>query len=126
MDNTLKVTILMPIFKVEQFLEKTLDSVFTQTYQNIDYVFVDDCSPDNSLQVLNRTIVKHGIEPQRYVIVNHQQNEGIAVSRADCLAHAKGDYVYFVDSDDWLEKDAVEQMVQATNNGAIGRCDLTS
>ena len=53
--KSLKVTILMPIYKVEQYLEKTLTSVFTQTYNNIDYVFVNDCSPDNSLKVLTDT-----------------------------------------------------------------------
>ena len=118
-DKQIKVSILMPIYKVELFLERTLDSIFTQSYSNIDYVFVNDCSPDNSLQVLMNTIARYGVEESRYTIVNHQENEGIAVSRADCLANAKGDYVYFVDSDDWIEKDAVENMVAATKEGTI-------
>lgn len=119
MKQTIRVSILMPIYKVEQFLEKTLDSIFTQTYSNLDYVFVNDCSPDNSLQVLIDTIKKHGIEKERYTIINHEKNEGIAVSRTDCIANAKGDYIFFVDSDDWIEKDAVEQMVAATQSGTI-------
>ena len=61
MNNPIKVTILMPIFKVEQYLEKTLDSVFSQSYSNIDFVFVNDCSPDNSLQILKKTIFKQQI-----------------------------------------------------------------
>lgn len=109
----------MPIYKVEQYIEKTLDSIFTQTYPYLDYVFVNDCSPDNSLQVLKDTIAKHRIEANRYTIVSHTQNEGIAVSRTDCIANAKGDYVYFVDSDDWIEKETVEQMVSATKGGSI-------
>ena len=119
MKQTIQVSILMPIYKVEQFLEKTLDSIFTQTYPYLDYVFVNDCSPDNSLQVLIDTIKKHGVEKERYTIINHDQNEGIAVSRTDCIAHAKGDYVFFVDSDDWIEKGAVEEMVAATKSGTI-------
>lgn len=119
MDQHIRVSILMPIYKVEQYLEKTLDSIFTQTYPYLDYVFVNDCSPDNSLQVLTNTIAKYKIEANRYTIVNHVKNEGIAVSRTDCIANAKGDYVYFVDSDDWIEKDTVEQMVLATKNGTI-------
>lgn len=119
MGNKIHVTILIPIYKVEQYLEKTLDSVFTQTYPYLDYVFVNDCSPDNSLQVLKDAIARYQIESNRYTIINHIQNEGIAVSRTDCIANAKGDYVYFVDSDDWIEKDTVEQMVYATNGGAI-------
>ena len=119
MDNSIKVTILMPIYKVEQYLEKTLDSVFTQTYQNLDFVFVNNNSPDNSLQILKKTISKHCVEAGKYTIVDHQKNEGIAVSRAVCISKAKGDYVFFVDSDDWIEKDAVEKMVEATQGGMI-------
>lgn len=119
MGNMIKVTILMPIFKVEQYLEKTLDSVFSQTYTNIDYVFVNDCSPDNSLQVLRDAISKYKIEEERYIIIDHKHNEGIAVSRTDCILHAKGDYVFFVDSDDWIEKNTVEKMVEATRNGVV-------
>lgn len=119
MDQKLKVSILIPIYKVERYLERCLDSVFSQTYQNIDYVFVNDCSPDNSLQVLKDTICKHGIDKNRYVIIDHEQNEGIAVSRSDCIANAKGDYVFFVDSDDWIERNTVEHLVAATKDGKI-------
>lgn len=119
MNHNIKVSILMPIYKVEQYLEKTLNSIFTQTYQNIDYVFVNDCSPDNSLQVLKDTIGKYGIDESRYTIINHDQNEGIAVSRADSIANAKGDYVLFVDSDDWIEPDMVQTLLDATDNGEI-------
>lgn len=119
MDLHIKVSILMPIYKVEQYLEKTLDSIFTQTYPNLDYVFVNDCSPDNSLQVLINTIKRYGINEERFTIINHEKNEGVAISRAECITYAKGDYVYFVDSDDWIEKDAIEQMVSATKYGTI-------
>ena len=109
----------MPIYKVEQYLEKTLNSIFSQTYPYLDYVFVNDCSPDNSLQILKDAIIKYKIEKNKFTIINHFRNEGIAVSRADCIANAKGDYVYFVDSDDWIEENTVEQMVSATNGGAV-------
>ncbi len=125
MKEQLVVTILMPIFKVENYLGKSLDSIFSQTYPYINYVFVNDCSPDKSLEVLKNSIRKHRIDPKRFTIINHKKNEGIAVSRSECISHAKGDYVYFVDSDDWIEKDAVEQMVYATNYGTkdIVGCD---
>lgn len=119
MEKNIQVSILMPVYKVEQYLEKTLDSIFTQTYPDICFVFVNDCSPDNSLQVLTDTIEKHHVDSVRYVIVNHEKNEGIAVSRADAIVHAQGDYIFFVDSDDWIESNTVEQMVAATRGGAI-------
>ena len=115
----------MPVFKVEKYLAKTLDTVFSQTYPNIDYVFVNDCSPDGSLRVLEDSLARHGIGKDRYIVIDHEKNEGIAVSRADCIDNAKGDYVYFVDSDDMVEADAVEQMVAATDGGKtdIVGCD---
>lgn len=118
-NGTLLVSVLVPIYNVEQYLGKTLDSIFTQTYQNVEYVFVNDCSPDNSLGVLKESINSHHIDESLYTIVCHEQNEGIAVSRADCIAQAKGDYVFFVDSDDWIEPDTVRQMVAATHGGTV-------
>lgn len=119
MNQEILVSILMPVYKVEQYLERTLHSIFTQTYPRIAYVFVNDCSPDRSLQVLQASLHSHGIGEDRYTIVDHPQNEGIAVSRAHCIAQAKGDYVYFVDSDDWIEPDTVEKMVEATRGGTV-------
>ena len=119
MEQHIQISILMPIYKVEQYIEKTLDSIFTQTYPYLDYVFVNDCSPDKSILVLKDTIKKHHIEADRYTIIDHVQNEGIAVSRADCIAYAKCDYVFFVDSDDWIERNTVEHLVAATKDGKI-------
>ena len=113
------VSILIPIYNVEKYLGKCLDSVFSQTYKNVEYVFVDDCSTDNSYDVLMSSIEQNNIPEYKYTIVSHKQNEGIAVSRADCIAHAKGEYVQFVDSDDWLEVNMTEEMVAATNNSKI-------
>ena len=118
-DYSIQVSILVPIYKVEKHIEKMLDSIFCQTYPNIDYVFVNDCSPDNSQQLLNDCILKHNVAACRYRIINHLQNKGVAATRAECIAEAKGDYVYFVDGDDWIETDTIEQMVFACNGGSI-------
>lgn len=119
MENQLKVSVLVPIYKVESYLKRTLDSIFNQTYHNIDYVFVNDGSPDNSLEVLNNTICQYGIDKSRYTIINHSYNQGIAASRVDCIANASGEYVLFVDSDDWIEPAMVESLINATDNGRI-------
>ncbi len=119
MEQQLKVSILVPIYKVEPYLKRTLDSIFTQTYHNLDFVFVDDGSPDNSLRVLNDTIHQYGIDRTQYTIINHPHNQGIAASRVDCIANASGEYVLFVDSDDWIEPIMVESLINATNNGRI-------
>ena len=113
------VSILIPIYNVEKYLGKCLDSVFSQTYKNVEYVFVDDCSTDNSYDVLMSSIEQNNIPKYKYTIVSHKQNEGIAVSRADCIANAKGEYVQFVDSDDWIEPDMTETLVEATKSSQI-------
>ena len=113
------VSILIPIYNVEKYLGKCLDSVFSQTYKNVEFVFVDDFSTDNSYNVLISSIKQNNIPEYKYTIVSHKQNEGIAVSRADCIANAKGEYVQFVDSDDWIEPDMTETLVEATKSSQI-------
>lgn len=119
MNDSIKVSVLIPIYKVENFLEKMLDTVFTQTYSNLYYVFVNDNSPDMSLEILKRAIKKYGIDSDRYTIITHKENEGVAKSRKDCIENAKGDYIYFVDADDWIDNDAIEKMVDATKGGLV-------
>lgn len=115
------VSILVPIYNVDRFLGKCLDSIFSQTYSEIEYVFVNDCSTDQSLNVLMACLDRYQIGENSYTLVLHDKNQGIAVTRADCLANAKGDYVFFVDSDDWIEPDTIEQMVKVTDGG---KCDI--
>lgn len=118
-NNKVMVSVLVPVYNVEKYIEKCAESIFAQTYKNLEFVFVDDCCQDNSIEVLENVIKKYGISHDRYLIIRHPQNEGIAVSRADCISHAKGDYILFVDSDDWIEKNMVEALVTATNEGEI-------
>lgn len=128
MNNLLLVSILVPIYNVENYLAKCLSSIFNQTYSKIEYVFVDDCSSDNSRQVLYDFLSDYKIPNDIYIIISHSKNEGIAVTRADCLANANGDYIYFVDSDDWIEPNAIEQMVRETKDGEIDivGCDFST
>ena len=73
-----KISILIPIYNVERYLGKCLDSVFKQSYQNIEYVFVDDCSSDSSVDVLMQKIKEYGVDDNHYVLLKHQDNMGIA------------------------------------------------
>lgn len=120
------VSILVPIYKVEKYIERCLTSIFNQTYPEIEYVFVDDCSPDNSLKILKDYISIHNIK-NNITIISHTKNMGIAITRNDLIDNAKGVYVLFVDSDDWIENDMIEQMIYASNNGKIDiiSCDYT-
>ena len=106
MENNIKISILVPFFKVEKYVGKCVESLFTQTYQNIEYIFVNDASPDNSMEIINECIKKYGKQEQCKIIV-HEQNKGISTSRNDCLDNATGDYFLFIDSDDYIELNSV-------------------
>lgn len=107
-----KVSVLVPVYKVEQYIERCVRSLFEQTYHNLEYVFVNDCTPDRSMEVLQRVIDEY---PERYNavrIVNHEKNKGLAAARNTALDLATGDFIYVIDSDDWIEKDAIELLLE--------------
>lgn len=100
------VSILIPAYNAAAFLPKCLDSVFNQTYQDLQVVIVDDGSKDNTLEVCQMYAEKDG-----RIEVYHQDNQGVAATRNHLLEKVKGDYVLFVDADDWIELDMVEYLV---------------
>ena len=106
------VSILVPIYKVEQWIEKCATSLLRQSYENIEYVFVDDCSPDNSIDVLKNTIKRYPKRSSQCKIIRHVNNKGLSGARNTALNNANGVFVLHVDSDDWLETDAVSVLVQ--------------
>lgn len=112
MEKEIKVSILVPFYNVEKYVGRCVESLFTQTYQNIEYVFVNDCTPDKSAEVIRYYIEKYHIA-HRCKMITHQQNQGISASRNDCLDNMTGDYFLFVDSDDYIDKDMVELLVDA-------------
>ena len=112
MEQKIKVSILVPFYNVENYVGRCVESLFTQTYKNIEYVFVNDCSPDKSMDVINEYISKYGVSDQCKIIV-HEENKGISVSRNDCLDNMTGDYFLFIDSDDYIDRDMVELLVEA-------------
>lgn len=123
MEQNIKVSILVPFYKVEDYVGRCVESLFTQTYKNIEYVFVNDCTPDKSMEVINEMIDKYGVSSQCKMIV-HDRNQGISASRNDCLDNMTGDYFLFIDSDDYIDNDMVELLVEAAvkENADISGC----
>ncbi|MCE9269679.1 glycosyltransferase [Bacteroides thetaiotaomicron] len=105
------VSILVPIYGVEKFIEKCAVSLFEQTYPNIEYVFVDDCTTDNSISVLRDIIAKYPDRESKVRILHHEHNRGLAAARNTAIGNAVGEYVMHVDSDDYLDIYAVEKSV---------------
>lgn len=107
-----KVSILVPVYRVEAYIERCARSLFEQSYANIEYVFVDDCSPDNSIEVLKRIMAQYPERVDNVRIFRHEKNRGVAAARNTLLDNATGDFVSWVDSDDWLESNAIELLIQ--------------
>ena len=122
-EHQIKVSILVPFYKVENYVGRCVESLFTQTYKNIEYVFVNDCTPDGSMEVINEKIDKYGMNDKCKMII-HNQNQGISASRNDCLDNMTGDYFLFIDSDDYIDQDMVELLVEAAvrENADISGC----
>ncbi|MDE6341941.1 MAG: glycosyltransferase, partial [Muribaculaceae bacterium] len=107
------VSILVPVYNVENYIEKCARSLFGQTYRDVEYIFVDDASPDRSIEVLSRVMKDYdGIE-SRVRIIRHDANRGLAAARNTAVDAAEGEYIVHVDSDDWLAPDFVEVLMQA-------------
>lgn len=110
-NNTPLVSILIPVYNVEKYIERCARSVFEQTYENLEYIFVDDCTPDNSIAILNSVLKEYSQRASHVRIIKHEQNEGIAVGRNTAISNATGDFVFFVDSDDYIEKGTITTLV---------------
>lgn len=104
----MKISLLVPIYGVERYIEKCARSLFDQTAKNIEYIFVDDCSPDSSVELLYRVLNEYPHRRNQVSVIRHSKNMGLAASRNTALNHATGEYVLHVDSDDYLAKNAVE------------------
>ncbi len=101
-----KVSIIAPIYKSEPFLSVMIDSILSQTYQNFELILVDDGSPDNSGKICDEYATK-----DNRIIVIHKENGGTSEARNEGLKLVSGEYLTFIDGDDWFEPDCLEYFV---------------
>lgn len=106
------VSILVPVYGVEKYIDRCARSIFEQTYHDLDIVFVDDCTPDKSIEILNRVLEDYPERKEQTRILRHDHNRGLSAARNTAVAAATGIFLTHVDSDDWLELDAVEEFVK--------------
>lgn len=102
----MKVSVIIPVYNVEKYLRRCLDSVVNQTYKDIEVILVNDGSPDNSKEICEEYVAKYS----NIQLIN-QKNAGLGAARNTGLQYITGNAVTFVDSDDWLELDAIEYYV---------------
>lgn len=107
------ISIIVPIYKVEKFLPKCIESILNQTYSDFELILVDDGSPDKCPEICDEYAAKN----QRIIVI-HQKNSGVSAARNAGLKKAKGQYIGFVDPDDFIAQDMYEKMVQAVEQSA--------
>jgi len=104
------VTVSVPIFKCEAFIENCLRSVKDQSYQNIEVILVNDQTPDKSISIAEKMISEYHLS--NWKVIHLKENSGLSVVRNEGILNAKGKYILFVDSDDELYPDAIENLVK--------------
>ena len=106
----MKVSIIVPIYGVEKYIEQCAESLFLQDYPYIEYIFVDDCTPDDSINILEDTLKRFPERQPSVKVLYHATNRGLGASRLTGLREATGDAIMHVDSDDLLPLDAVSKL----------------
>lgn len=102
------VSVVIPFYKVSKYISRCAESLMLQTLENVEFIFVDDASPDDSRDKLDLVLANY---PGRNVrVVSHEFNMGLPSARNTGLKYASGNYVYHCDSDDWLERDMLEKL----------------
>lgn len=109
--NSSLVSIIIPVYNTAEYLPQCLDSLLNQTYPHLEILCVDDGSTDNAWAVLQEYAVKDS-----RVKVFHQENAGVSAARNRALANATGEWLAFIDSDDWLDTDAMERCMAVVDD----------
>ncbi|MBQ6748607.1 MAG: glycosyltransferase [Paludibacteraceae bacterium] len=127
MENTfgitmIKVSVILPVYGVAEYIVKCTQSLLAQTLYEMEFLFVDDRGPDNSIELLRQTIAGHPREKQ-FRILTPEHNLGAGMARNFAIPEAKGEYIAFVDSDDWVEPDMFEHLYnRAKEQGCADLC----
>ena len=100
------ISVIVPIYNVESYLEQCIKSIINQTYKNIEIILIDDGSTDKSPKICD----KYKQKDSRIIVV-HKQNTGVSATRNIGLELSKGKWIAFVDSDDWIEKEYLEELL---------------
>lgn len=118
-----EISVIVPVYKVEKYLKRCVDSILGQTFENIEIILVDDGSPDNCGEMCDQ----YARQDERVQVI-HKENGGLSSARNVGIEQAKGEYIAFIDSDDWLDADMLEILYDAVkkHNAQIAECSFRS
>ena len=106
------VSIIIPVYNVSDYVEECLQSVAAQTYTDIECIIVDDCGTDDSMQKVERFVADYK-GPIAFKILHHEHNRGLSAARNSGMDAATGEYIYFIDSDDYIYPYSIDALVKA-------------
>lgn len=112
------VSVIVPIYNVEKYIERCARSLFEQTMKDIEYIFVNDCTPDKSIVILKQVLSDYPHRLNQVKIINHASNKGLPQARKTGILEASGDYIIHCDSDDWVDVDMYKSMYDIANSGS--------
>ena len=121
-----KVSVIVPIYKAEKYIKRCVDSLFSQTLDSVEYIFIDDASPDNSIAILKRELESYPDRCSYVRIIRNFFNMGVAASRRRGIELATGEYIIHCDSDDWVDDSMYQYMYEEAVEGnySIVVCDF--
>ena len=117
------ITVIVPCYNVEKYIEKSIDSIMSQSYKNIETILIDDCSTDGTYDKILKLKEKYN---DKIIVIKNEKNSGAAYSRNQALKIAKGDYIGFVDPDDYIDEDYYLKLYESiqNNNAWIAITDI--
>ncbi len=118
-----KVSILVPLYGAESYIGECARSLLGQSYRDCEFIFVDDASRDCGLSALKKTVTEFPLRSAQVKIIEKKSNEGVAAARNTALDAATGDFVLFVDADDWVDNHIVERLVERTEHTSADICN---
>lgn len=120
-----KVSVIIPVYKVEKFIGRCVKSLMEQTLRDVEYIFVDDASPDGSIAILRNVIADYQERSNHISILTHAENKGLPAARNTGLSVARGEYIFHCDSDDFVDLNMLELLYHkaAETDADIVWCD---
>jgi len=114
MEQHYRISIIIPIYKVEQYIKRCIDSIIAQEIKDVpmECLLIDDCSPDESINFAKETIASYTGNID-FKFLKHDHNRGLSAARNTGILAAKGDYIFFIDSDDYLKPQSISKMIEA-------------
>ncbi len=116
-----KISVIVPVYNVAEFLPDCLDSLLSQNFDAMEIICVDDKSTDNSLEILE----DYASKDKCIRVIKHEQNRGLGEARNSGLKVATGEYIHFLDSDDWIDNSVYEKLIPIIEENKLGFLSFT-